>query len=110
LGKRFVDGKLGRVVPVPRDEGAERAVLAESEDAGFAGAGAFETPVIFGYGLGEFDLQRTDGLEGIADAGAVFLEGLVLVGSEDADLAGEAVTISVEAVAILAFFGFGATQ
>jgi hypothetical protein len=37
----------------------------------------------------------------------VQFESLVLVGGEQADLAGEAVTIGVEAGAMLAFFGFG---
>jgi hypothetical protein len=46
----FVDGKLGRVVPVVRDEGAESAELTKSEDAGFEGTGAFEAPMVFGDG------------------------------------------------------------
>jgi hypothetical protein len=32
--------------------------LAESEDAGFEGAGAVEAPLVFGDGLGEFLLER----------------------------------------------------
>ena len=93
----------------PRKLGySRRRGLAESEDAGFDGAGAFETPVIFGEGLGEIDLQRADGFEGFADAGAVLVEGLVLVGGEEADLASEAVAIGVEAGTVLAFFGLGA--
>jgi hypothetical protein len=57
--------------------------------------------------LGEIDLQRAHRFEGFADAGAVLVERFVLVGGEKADLAGEAVTISVETGAMLAFFGFG---
>jgi hypothetical protein len=53
-------------------------------------------------------LQRAHGFEGFADGGAVLVEGLALVGGEKADLAGEAVTMGVEAGAVLAFFGFGA--
>ena len=64
--------------------------------------------MVFGDGLGEFDLQRTDGIEGFADAGAVFVEGFVLLGSEEADLACQTVTISVETGAMLAVFGSGA--
>jgi len=107
LGEGFVDGKLGGVVAVRRGECAECALLAESEDAGFDGAGAFQAPMVFGDGLGEFDLQRAHGFEGFADAGAVFLEGLVLIGGKEIDLASEAVTIGVETGAILAFFGSG---
>jgi hypothetical protein len=62
--------------------------------------------MVFGDGLGEFDLQRAYGLEGFADAGAVLVEGFVLVGGEKTDLAGEAVTIG-EAGAMLACFGLG---
>jgi len=88
LGKRFVDGKLGRVVPVVGDEGSECALMAESEDAGFEGTGAFQAPMVFGDGLREFELERAYRVEGFADAGAVFVEGLVLVGGEKLDLAG----------------------
>ncbi len=112
MGERFVDGKLGGVVPVGRGEGAELAEVAESENAGLEGAGALEAPVVFGDGLGEFELERAHGLEGFADAGAVLVEGCVLIGGEKADLAGEAVTTGdktgVEAGAMLAFFGFRA--
>jgi hypothetical protein len=106
-GERFVDGKLGGVVTIGCGEGAEVAEVAESEDTGFNGAGAFEAPAVFGDRLGEIELQRAYRCEGFADAGAVLVEGFVLVGGEKADLAGEAVTISVEAGAMLAFFGFG---
>jgi hypothetical protein len=66
--------------------------------------------VVFSDGLGEFELQRAYGFEGFADAGAVLVEGFALVGGEQADLSGEAVTIGVEAGAMLAFFGFGARR
>ena len=108
LRERFVDGKLGGVIPVVGDEGSECALVAESEDAGLESTGAFETPMVFGDGLGEFDLQGAYGLEGFADAGAVLVEGFVLVGSEEIDLAGETVTIGVEAGAVLAILGSGA--
>ena len=64
-------------------------------------------PVVFGDGLRQFGFQRADGFERFADTGAVLLEGLVLVGGEEMDLAGEAVTIGVEAGAMFAWFGFG---
>jgi len=83
------------------------AEVAKSEDAGFEGAGAFEAPAVLGDGLGEIELERAHGFEGFADAGAVLVEGLLLVGGEKADLAGEAVTISVETGAMLGFFGSG---
>ena len=102
LGECLVDGKLGGVIPVRRGEGSECALLAESEDAGLDGASAFQPPMVFSDGLGELDLQPADGIEGIANAGAVLVEGFVLVGCEEIDLAGEAVTIGVEAGAVLA--------
>ena len=108
MGEGFVDGKLGGVIPVRRGEGAECAVLAESEDAGFDGAGAFQAPMVFGDGLRKLDLQCAYGLEGFANAGAVLVEGFVLVGSEKLNLAGEAVTIGVETGAVFAFVGYGA--
>jgi hypothetical protein len=107
FGERFVNGNLGGVIPVGRGEGAELAELAEGEDAGFDGAGALEAPVVFGDGLRQFGFEGAYGFEGFADAGAVLVEGFVLFGGEKADLAGEAVTIGVEAGAMLAFFGFG---
>ena len=104
-GQGFVDRKLGGVVAVVSDESSECAEMAKSEDAGFEGAGALEAPMVFGVGLSEIDLQRAYGVEGFADAGAVFVEGFVLVGGEKLDLAGEAVTIGVEPGAMLTFFG-----
>jgi hypothetical protein len=41
--------------------------------------------MVFGDGLGEFDLQRAYGLEGFADAGAVLVESSVLCGGEQTD-------------------------
>ena len=81
---------------------------ASSENAGFDGTRALEAPMIFRDGLRQFGFESAHGWEGFADAGAVLVEGLVLVGGEKTDLASEAVTISVEAGAMLAFFGFGA--
>jgi hypothetical protein len=102
LGERFVDGKLGGVIPVRRGEGAESA---ESKDARFEGTGGFEAPVVFGDGLLQIEFQCAHGFEGFADAGAVWVERLVLLPCEKADLAGQAVTIGVEARVMLAFFG-----
>jgi len=94
LGERFVDGKLGGVIPVRRGEGAE---LAESKDAPFEGTGGFEAPVVFGDRLLQIEFQCAHEFEGFADAGAVLVERLVLLPDEKADLAGQAVTIGVEA-------------
>jgi hypothetical protein len=107
FGERFVNGNLGGVFSNSPEGVAELTEYASSEDAGFDGAGAFQAPVIFGDGLGQLGFEGADGFEGFADAGAVLVESLVLFGGEKADLAGEAVTISVEAGAMLAFFGFG---
>jgi hypothetical protein len=62
--------------------------------------------VVFGDGLRQFGFQSAHGFERFADAGAVLVEGFVLVGGEKTDLAGEAVTIG-EAGAMLACFGLG---
>ena len=67
---------------------AKLTEYASSEDASFDGTGAFEAPVVFGDGLGEIELQRAHGLDGFADAGAVLVERLLLIGGEEADLAG----------------------
>ena len=79
--------------------------LAEREDAGFDGAGAVEAPVVFGDGLGELLLENADGGEGFDDGLAVFLEGVVLFGGEEVDLAGESVFVGVETGALLAGLG-----
>jgi hypothetical protein len=39
--------------------------------------------------MSEFELKGTYGIEGFADAGAVLVEGFVLVGGEKLDLAGD---------------------
>ena len=93
-----------------RDECSECALVAESEDAGLESTCAFETPMVFGDGLGELELQRAHGFEGFTDAGAVFVESFMLVGSEKLDLAGEAVTIGVEAGAVLTVLASGACR
>jgi len=60
LGERFIDGKLGRIVSGGPGQLAEFPLLAESEDGGFDGAGAFEAPAIFGDGLGEIEVRSWD--------------------------------------------------
>jgi hypothetical protein len=81
--------------------------LAESEDAGFDGAGAIEAPLVFGDGLGELLLENAERNEGFDDGLAMFLEGFVLFGSEKVDLAGEAVFVRVETGALPAGLGSG---
>jgi hypothetical protein len=82
------------------------ARLAESEDAGFDGAGAVEAPVVCGDGLGELPLEDADGGEGFDDGLAVFLEGIVLIGGAKMDLAGESVFVGVDTGALLARVSF----
>jgi hypothetical protein len=69
--------------------------IAESEGVGLDGAGALEAPTTVGDGLGDVALEIADGGEGIEDDLAVFLVGLVFVGREDVDFAGESVAIGI---------------
>jgi hypothetical protein len=80
-------------------------LLAGSKDGGLHGADALEAPAVFSDGLGDIDFEGADGGEGFADAFAVSVEGGLLSGGEKVDLTGQAVTISVEASAMLAFRG-----
>ena len=83
-------------------------VMAEGEDVIFDGAGAVETPFVFGDGLGDLEFEGTFGLVGFADGGAEGFEGVAVLIGEDGDLAGEAVTPGVEGGADFALRGFGA--
>ncbi len=82
--------------------------VTESEDARLEGAKARLMPSGARRWIGR-DRSRSasHGCEGFADAGAVLVESLLLIGGEKTDLAGEAVAVGVEAGAMLAFFGFG---
>jgi hypothetical protein len=75
--------------------------------AGFEGAGAVEAPFVFGDGLGEILLENADWGKGLDDGLAVLLEGFVLFGGEEVDLASEAVFVGVETRALLPGVGFG---
>ena len=100
LGEGVIDlGKAGAVGGVP--------VHAESERARLDGAGALEAPLVGGDGLNNLALKIGCRGEGFLDDLAVFVEGLLLCGSGDADLAGESVAIGVQAATRLAFGGFG---
>jgi hypothetical protein len=81
--------------------------LAESEDAGFEGAGAIKAPAVLSDRLRDIDFQGRLRGEGFADAFAVSIEGGLLSGGENVDLTSQAVTIGVEARAMLAFRGRG---
>jgi len=105
-GDRFADGEVGGVCSFTGGHVAELAQLAGGEDSRFEGAGEFEAPAILSDGLCEIEFQGADGLERLADAGTVELEGLVLGLGEETDLAGEAVTVGIETGAMLAGFGF----
>ena len=72
------------------------------------GASALQAPVVVGDGLSGIELEVADGGEGIEDDIAVLLVGVLLVGREDAELAGESVAIGVESATALAFGSLGA--
>jgi hypothetical protein len=80
---------------------------AGGEDGGFHGADALEAPAVFGNGLGDIDFESADGGEGFADAFAVSVEGGLLSGGEQVDLAGESVFVGVETGALRAGLTFG---
>src|SRR5262249_46673385 len=92
------------------DAGSVFRVLgqAEGESAGLDGAGALQAPAVVGDGLGNVALEVADGGEAFEDDFAVLFVGLLLFGSEDAELAGEAVTPGIEPATPLAFGSFGA--
>jgi hypothetical protein len=77
------------------------------EDPGFDGAGALEAPAAFSDGLGDVDFEDADGGEGFADAFAVNVEGGLLSGGENVDLAGESVFVGVEPGALHAGLASG---
>src|SRR5215468_1297353 len=92
------------------DAGSVFRVLgqAEGESAGFNGAGALQAPAVVGDGLGDIVLEVADGGEAFEDGFAVLFVGVLLFGSEDAELAGEAVTPGIEPTTPLAFGSLGA--
>jgi hypothetical protein len=67
--------------------------------------GAVEAPVVLGDELGEGGFESANGSERPADVVTVLLEGLLVFGSVDDDLAGEAVAEGVQGRASFAFFG-----
>jgi hypothetical protein len=67
--------------------------------------GELEAPVVFADGAGESEFEFADGREGFDDAFAMSFEGLLFVGSEQVNLAGEAVPIGVETGAVGAWRG-----
>src|SRR5215470_11361734 len=81
---------------------------AEGESAGFDGAGALEAPAVVGDGLDDIALEVADGGEAFENDFAVLFVGLLLFGSEDTELAGEAVTPGIEPATPLAFGSLGA--
>ena len=66
-------------------------VRAEGERAVFDGGGALQAPAAVGDGLSDVALKVADGGEGLEDDFAKLVIGLLLCGSEDAELAGESV-------------------
>jgi hypothetical protein len=70
----YKHGLTGQIRLFSAEEHEALHRLAESEDAGFDGAGTVEAPVALGDGLGELPLQIADGREGFDDGFSVFLE------------------------------------
>src|SRR5262249_4769538 len=87
------------------DAGSVFRVLgqAEGESASFYGAGALQAPAVVGDGLDDVALEVADGGEAFEDDFAVLFVSLLLFGCEDAELAGETVTPSIEPATPLAF-------
>ena len=69
---------------------------AEGEDGIFEGAGAVESPLVLGDGLGEIGLDGAGRSEGFADGVALHLEGCPVFGCVNDDLAGKAVAKGVQ--------------
>src|SRR5215468_7245883 len=92
------------------DTGSVIGVLgqAEGESAGFNGAGALQAPAVVGDGLGDIALEVANRGEAFEDDFAVLFVGELFFGSEDAELAGEAVTPGIEPATPLAFGSLGA--
>jgi hypothetical protein len=84
---------------------AALAFLAEGEHVVLYGAGAVETPAIFGYGIGELVLQGRFGLEAVGELATERVVGFAIFGGQDVDLAGESVTEIVPAGVGFAFWG-----
>ena len=81
--------------------------MSESEDAGFHGFGALETPCVLGGGFGEVALDGSFGFEEADVFEEEFIVGGALFRGHDGDLAGEAVAEGVEGGAAFAFLGAG---
>src|SRR5579863_5084890 len=84
------------------------AFVAQGEYVGLGGAGAVETPVVLGDGLGELPLAGSFGLEAIDELAAEAVVRFTVLGGEDGDLAGEAVAQVVHAGACVAVRSSGA--
>src|SRR5215468_5383417 len=92
------------------DAGSVFRVLgeAEGESASLNGASALQAPAVVGDGLDDIALEVANGGEAFEDDFAVLFVGLLFFGSEDAELAGEAVTPGIEPATPLAFGSLGA--
>ena len=77
------------------------------EDGVFHGAGTSEAPTVVGYGLDEAGFHGAFGGERFLDALAVLEVGRLVIGREDEDLAGQAMSIGIESATVSGFhFGY----
>jgi hypothetical protein len=67
-----------------------------------------ETPLVFGYGLGDLGFEGSDGEVGLAEVAGEGFEGVAVFFGHGEYLAGEAVVPAMEGGADFAFGGFGA--
>ena len=90
--------------------GVGMLLKAEGENGIFKSAGAVETPVVLGDGLGEVRFEGANGGELFADGVTVFSEGGLVFRSMDDNLAGEAVAEGVERGSLFAFLVRGPVE
>ena len=81
--------------------------VAEGDAVVFDGAGAIETPFVFGDGLGDLDFEGSDGAVGVADFAGELIEGAAVFFGHEGDLAGEAVADCVQGGADFALWSYG---
>ena len=75
----------------------------DGEDGVFQGSGASEAPTVVGDGLDEAGFECAFGREGFLDALAVYEVGRLVIGREDEDLAGQAMSIGIESARVSGF-------
>ena len=101
-------GEGGVDLGVFGDDVGVGGTVSEGEDVVFDGAGAVQTPFVFGDGLGDLGFESAFGRVGLADVGGEAGEDGQVFVRHGGDLTGEAVTPGVERGADLAGFRFRA--